>query len=90
LRAIRDQLTRERLAIPEADMPRYRGCRCWLHEHTPGCAHCRYRHAARRLRLRLLFAEREHKRRRPLGLAPWTPKPASLPIVEAIDDVLDE
>jgi hypothetical protein len=25
-----------------------------------------------------------------VGLAPWTPKPASLPIVEAIDDVLDE
>jgi hypothetical protein len=33
---------------------------------------------------------RQYKRRRPLGLAPWKPQPVSLPIIEAIDGVLDE
>jgi hypothetical protein len=34
--------------------------------------------------------QRHYKRRRPLGLAPWTPQRDTMPMVEAIDDVLDE
>ena len=34
--------------------------------------------------------ERDYRKRRPLGLAPWKPQARTLPLVEAIDEVLDE
>jgi ribosomal protein L37E len=55
LRAMIDRLARERLAYE--DSPRCKGCGVLAFERTSGCAHCRFRHAARRRQLRQMFAE---------------------------------
>jgi hypothetical protein len=59
LKSFLDFTARERVAEtePYSPLPRCRGCRVRLSERTPGCDHCRYRHAARRRRERQLAAE---------------------------------
>jgi hypothetical protein len=57
LRALRDRQARERLVELAPGAHRCLGCGAPLHERTPGCRHCRFRHAARRRRNRRLFAE---------------------------------
>jgi len=57
LRALRDRQARERLVELQPNAHRCLGCGVPLHERTPGCRHCRFRHAARRRRNRQLFAE---------------------------------
>jgi hypothetical protein len=74
LRVIRDQLTRERLAIPGASTPKCSGCGCWMHQFNADCLRCRKRHKARRQTLRRAFAEgrlpsEQNVRARSLSLA---------------------
>jgi hypothetical protein len=57
LRAIRDQLVRERLVIPGTKTPKCSGCGVRMYQFNPRCLCCRKRHKARRQTLRRAFAE---------------------------------
>jgi hypothetical protein len=57
LRRLVDLETRRRLTESQPGAHRCAGCDARLYERTPGCAHCRFRHAARRRRNRELAAE---------------------------------
>jgi hypothetical protein len=73
VRAIRDQLVRERLPTVGARTPKCAGCGVKMFQFNPRCLRCRKRHKARLATLRRAFAEgrlpsEEHVR---AGRARW-------------------